>query len=55
MSTEVPVEVLPPETPVPLGEEPQPEHRPRFSTRRLALAFTVAVLADGISVFCCPA
>ena len=51
MGTEVPVEVLPPETPIPPGEETQPTSRPRFSTRRLALAFTVAVLADGISVF----
>jgi hypothetical protein len=25
--------------------------RPRFSKRRLALAFTIAVLADGLSVF----
>jgi hypothetical protein len=51
MSTEVPVEVLPKETTVPLGEETQRLRRPRFSARRLVLAFTVAVLADGISVF----
>jgi hypothetical protein len=51
MSTEVPVEVLPPETPIPPGEEPQRLPRPRFSAKRLTLALTVAVLADGISVF----
>ena len=51
MSTEVPVEVLSPETPIPYGEEPQPLPRPRFSRRRLALAFTMAALADGLSVF----
>ena len=31
MSTEMPVEVLPPETPIPHGEEPRPLPRPRFS------------------------
>jgi hypothetical protein len=51
MSTEVPVEVLPPETPIPHGEEPQPLRRLGFSRRRLALAFIVAALADGLSVF----
>jgi hypothetical protein len=51
MSTEVPVEVLPPETPIPHGEEPKPLPRPRFSGRRLALAFALAALADGLSVF----
>jgi len=51
VSTEVPVEVLPPETPILHGEEPQPLPRPRFSRRRLALAFTMAALADGLSVF----
>jgi hypothetical protein len=50
MSTEVPVEVLPPGTPIPYGEEPQHLPRPRFSWRRLALAFTMAALADGLSV-----
>ena len=50
MSTEVPVEVLQPETPIPHGEEPQPLPRLRFSKRRLALAFTMAALADGLSV-----
>ncbi len=51
MSTEIPVEVLPPETPIPHGEEPQPLRRLRFSRRRLALAFIVAALADGFSFF----
>jgi hypothetical protein len=51
MSTEAPVEILPTETPNPDGDEPRPQPRPRFSRRRLALAFTVAALADGLSVF----
>ena len=51
MSAEVPVEVMPPETPIPRGEEPQPLPRPRFSGKRLALAFAMAALADGLSVF----
>ena len=50
MRTEVPVEVSP-ETPIPPGEEPQPLPRIRFSGKRLALAFTVAALGDGLSVF----
>jgi hypothetical protein len=48
MSIEVPVEVLPPGTRIPHSEEPQPLPRPRFSRRRLALAFA---LADGLSIF----
>ncbi|MFY9705399.1 MAG: hypothetical protein WBV95_08535 [Desulfobacterales bacterium] len=51
MGTESPDEGLPPETQIPVGEEPQPLPRPRFSGKRLALAFTIAALADGISVF----
>jgi hypothetical protein len=51
MGIKVPVEVLPPESPFPHGEEPQPQSRPRFSRRRLALAFTIAALADGLSFF----
>lgn len=51
MGTESPDEGLPPETQIPVGEEPQPLTRPRFSGKRLALAFTIAALADGISVF----
>ena len=51
MSTEVPVEVLPPEAPIPHGEEPQPPPRLRLSRKRLALAFIVAALADGLSAF----
>ena len=51
MSTEVPVEVMPPEAPNLPAEEPQPLPSIRFSGKRLALAFTVAALADGLSVF----
>jgi MFS superfamily sulfate permease-like transporter len=32
-------------------EEPQPLLRSRFSRKRLALAFAIAALADGLSVF----
>ena len=49
MNAEVPVEVIPAETPIPPGEEPQRMPRPHFSGRRLALAFTMAALADGLS------
>ncbi len=49
MSAKAPVEVLPPETPVPHGEESQTPPRLRFSRKRLGLAFTVAALADGLS------
>jgi len=51
MSTEVPGEILPPKTPIPDGEEARPQRRPHFSRRRLALAFGMAMLADGLSVF----
>jgi hypothetical protein len=51
MGTELPGEVMAPETPIPPGKKPQPLPRPRFSRRRLALAFTIAALADGLSVF----
>jgi hypothetical protein len=51
MSTEVSGKVMPPETPIPPGEEPQRLPRPRFSRKRLTLAFTIAALADGLSVF----
>ena len=51
MSAEVPLEVLPPETPIRHGEEAQLLPRPRFSRRRLALAFAMAALADGLSIF----
>jgi hypothetical protein len=47
MSTKVPVDALPPEKPIPQGKEP----RLRFSRRRLALAFTLAALSDGLSFF----
>ncbi|MBZ5538726.1 MAG: hypothetical protein LAO31_22500 [Acidobacteriia bacterium] len=51
MSTKVPVEVLPPETPIPHGVQPQPPSRPHFSRKRLVLAFAVAAVADGLSLF----
>ncbi len=47
----MPDEGLLPEIPIPHGQEPRPLPRPRFSRRRLALAFTIAALADGLSVF----
>jgi len=50
VSQEAPVEVLPPETPTLHGKKPQLFPGPRFSGRRLALAFTMAALADGLSV-----
>jgi hypothetical protein len=55
MSTELPVKVLPPEGPGPNGREPQSSIRPRFSKRRLALAFTIAALSDGLSFLLTPA
>ncbi len=45
-----PVEALPPETPIPRSEESQPPPRSRYSRRRLALAFALAALADGLSI-----
>jgi len=42
---------MPAETPTPPGKEPQRLPRPSFSGKRLALAFTVAALADGLAVF----
>ena len=45
----MPVDV-PPETPIASGLEPQSPPRPRLSKRRLALAFALAALADGLSV-----
>ena len=51
MKTDVPVEVPQPETSIPYGEKPRPLPSPRFSRSRLALAFTVAALADGLSLF----
>ncbi len=49
MSAEAPVEVLPPERPIPHDEESQSPPPLRFSRKRLAVAFTVAALADGLS------
>jgi hypothetical protein len=54
MSTELPVEVLPPEGSGPGGREKQCSIRPRFSWRRLALAFAVAALSDGLSLYFIP-
>jgi hypothetical protein len=51
MNTELPVEVLTPKTPIPHGEEPPLLRHPRFSKRRLALAFAIAAVSDGLSVF----
>jgi len=51
MSTKSPAEVLPPEMPIPHGGGPQSAPRLRFSGKRLALAFTMAALADGLSFF----
>jgi hypothetical protein len=45
-----PVEILPPENPVSPGDKPPHPSLPRFSKRRLALAFAIAVLADSLSV-----
>ncbi len=43
---------MPAETPIPPGKEPQQLYLvPRFSWKRLALAFTVAAMADGLAVF----
>jgi hypothetical protein len=46
----VPVEVLPPGTPIPAAAAPQNLPRPRFSAKRLAVAFTIAALSDVLSV-----
>ncbi len=54
MTTELPVKVLPPESPGPNGKEPPSSILPRFSKRRLALAFAVAALSDGLSFFLTP-
>ncbi len=51
MGTEVPVGVNPPETTTRPVMKPQYQPRPRFSGKRLALAFIIAALADGLSVF----
>ncbi len=50
MSYEVPFAVQPRESPIPDGEGRQPATKPRFSTKRLALAFALAALADGFSI-----
>lgn len=50
MSNQLPVDVQPPETPIAYGAGHPTPPRPRFSRRRLALAFALATLADGISL-----
>lgn len=50
MSSEPPVEALPRGNPTPPGEQSPPSSRPRFSKKRLALAFAIAALADGLSL-----
>lgn len=55
MNTALPVEVSPPGESSPRGNEPPPAARLHFSRRRLALAFTVAVLSDGLALFLAPA
>jgi hypothetical protein len=54
MTTGLPVKVLPPEDSGPNGREPLSSIRPRFSKRRLVLAFAVAALSDGLSFFLTP-
>lgn len=54
MGTELPVEILPPDTPVPQGKKHESPSPPRFSKRRLALAFFLAALADGLSILLTP-
>ncbi len=51
MSPGMPVEALPPETPIGDADERKPPPPSRFSRNRLALAFTIAALADGLSFF----
>jgi len=54
MSKEVPAEVLPPERSIPHGGDLQAPPHPRFSRKRLALAFATAALADGLSFSLAP-
>jgi hypothetical protein len=54
MSTKLPVKDLPPEDPGPSGRKPQSSIRHHFSKRRLALAFTIAALSDGLSFVLTP-
>jgi hypothetical protein len=51
MTTELPGKVLPPESPGPNGTGRQSLIRPHYSKRRLLLALTIAVVADGLSIF----
>lgn len=51
MSMQLPVEDLSQERPVASAAAPRPPRRLRFSVKSLALAFALAALADGLSVF----
>lgn len=51
MSKQSPIDVLSSEASPARGAEPKPPPRQRLSRRRLALAFAVAVVADGLSIF----
>ena len=50
MSSKAPGESMPPEAPGPAGEETPRPPGARIPARRLALAFAIAALADGLSV-----
>jgi hypothetical protein len=50
VTEETPVEVLPPGRPNPQDQAPRSLPHPRFSRKRLALAFAIAALADGLSM-----
>jgi hypothetical protein len=51
MNTQLPGENLPPEIPITRDEGSEPLPRQNFSKGRLALAFVLAGLADGLSIF----
>ncbi len=51
MSTQLPVEDLSQERPSASAADPRPSRRLRFSVKSLAMAFALAALADGLSVF----
>jgi hypothetical protein len=54
MTTELPVEVPPPGESSPLGKQPHPSTGLRLSWKKLALAFAVAALSDGLSLYLTP-
>jgi hypothetical protein len=51
MNTQLPSDYLPPDKPVTRGEGSPLLPPQRFSSGRLALAFSLATLADGLSIF----